>query len=785
MKLLQGLATLAPELTWGLLSRGTGLVFLISFWSFSLQIIPIAGRTGIAPIQNLLRAVERDFPTWKRFAYLPSLLWLDDSDRTLRALCLMGCLLSASIVVGGPHVPWAFAGCYVIYLSFDRPLTLVYPWDCLLFEASFWAMFLPATRVLPALGTISAPLPAVAWAYRLLVFRVMLGFGKNKFFGSRPEDSGFLQGFLVSQPLPTRLGWLAQKLPLAGHKLGLLVMFVVEIPLSFAVFAPGPWSALAALLTMGLMVAIWLTGNFGYFNIAVIVLALSWFDSESALRLTRMPFFVAGWPGFVNGLFVVHCVFAALGFSLNTFSASTWHMWSPWLRIRRRWLAWPIVWARATFPFRAVHAYGVFPSQAGPAARFTLVLEASWDDETWHELSFRYWPTQERSAPKWCAPHHERFDQAVVYEAVGLNEQSVFRGIAGRFDPYSCNTSIPLLLMHRLLAGTDASCERFYDRSLPRQLGAPRVVRVRTHLLEPTSLAELRKNGRYWTRELAGPHLPPLRLHDGFWDAPPAPPELWHFEDRLWLARSRVGDLMRESERGAAADTLVRRAAPELTDEDIDAFWKQFVPSIPPGLRSSWQGLRAHVERYREQYDGSRLYRFERIANLYALMLFARLEPLYLDQGIAPLFGKVTPSLDVKSNYHLHLLTHQIVAEGRARYDEMLEEPRRACGYAAGLNLYASQIFHALLRYEKLVYQSQKLRLIDLGLKMPGRSQPSEKQRQSRERGIAMLTRAFGAIEVAAFLTGEFTHEEDVLDTPERWPNYRVLPSGHVERTAR
>jgi Lipase maturation factor len=486
----------------------------------------------------------------------------------------------------------------------------------------------------------------------------------------------------------------------------------------------------------------------------------------------------------VNGLFAVHCAFAWLGFSLNTFAANTWHMWSPWLRIRRRWLAWPILWARVSFPFRAVHAYGVFPPQTGPAARLTLVLEASWDEQTWHELSFRYWPTHERSAPKWCAPHHERFDQAVVYEAVGVNEQSVFRGIAGRFDPYSYDVAIPRVLMHRILAGTDASYERFYDRSLLHRLGAPRVVRVRTHILEPTSLAELRATGRYWTRELAGPHLPPVRLHEGFWDAPPTPPELWHFEDRVWLARSRVGDLMRESERGMAVDALVRRAAPDLTDEDIRDFWEQFVPSIPRGLRSSWRGLRAHVERYREQYGDARLYRFERIANLYALMLFARLEPLYLDQGVAPLFGKATPSLDVKSNYHLHLLTHQIVAEGRALFDEMCEEPRRACGYAAGLNLYASQVFHALLRYEKLVYQSQKLRLLDLGLKMAGRTQPSEKQRKARERAFAMLTRAFGAIEVAEFLTREFTNEEDVLDIPECWPSYRILPSGRVERVS-
>src|SRR5688572_10263329 len=164
----------APELVWGLVSRGIGLVFLISFASLSRQVMPIAGSDGVVPVRDAFSAYERDFPTWKRFIYFPSLLWVNRSNAMLKALPWAGMVAAAAAIVGGPWTPWAMAICFIAYLSLDRPMTLVYPWDCLLFEAGFWGMFLPATHSLPLLTATAAPLPAVAWVYRLLVFRVML-----------------------------------------------------------------------------------------------------------------------------------------------------------------------------------------------------------------------------------------------------------------------------------------------------------------------------------------------------------------------------------------------------------------------------------------------------------------------------------------------------------------------------------------------------------------------------------------------------------------------------------
>jgi hypothetical protein len=782
MNMFDRLATPPPELIWGLVSRGLGLVFLVSFASLLVQILPIAGRHGLLPIHDALRAVERDFPTRKRWLYFPSLLWLNASDNTLRALGWFGIVAASSIIVGGPHTPWAFAVCYAIYLSLDRAMTLIYPWDAVLFESGFWGMFLPATQLLPSVSAVAAPLPAVAWVYRLLVFRVMFGFGKHKFVGTTAQDAGFLRGFLANQPLPTYLGWASQKLPLGFLKLVLFGMFLVEIPLQFAVFFPGPWSAFAATISIALMLAIWLTGNFGYFNLVMIVAALSWFDTDTAQRFSLRGLFAPGAPLLVHALFVLHTWLALMALPFNSFCTHTWTLWSLWTRIRPPFWTWLVVSVRALSPLRLAHAYGVFPPQSPAPARMTPVGEVSWDGAHWYTLSNRFSPTQATSPPRFCAPHHERFDQAVVYEGIGLNEMSVFRNAVGRWDPYGHGgVPAPLMLLHRVLAGS-APGERFYDRSLERQQGRPRFARVRTHMLEPSSLAELRSSGKWWTSTLVGPHFPPMTLEDGFWDAPLPPPELWHFDDVIWLRRSRLGALMQRSAAGEDPHGLVRDGAVELELEDLKLFWDVWLPGVGTRHRTDWVGLRSTVEGMRKEYGRSRLYRFERIANRYAIFLLARLEPLFMDGGIKALFGRAKATLDVKTIYHLRLLTHHIVAQGRQLYDAVMAEPTLALEQAERMTMFTGNTFHALFRYEALVYQSQKVRLLLALTKQIGRREPSEKQRQSRRGFEELAERSFGAIDLVEFLKTQFTSVEDVLDIPECWPRFKLTREAEVVR---
>jgi hypothetical protein len=777
--LVAGLAQPAPELIWGLVSRGVGVAFLIAFVSLRPQVLPIAGRDGILPIEEALRAQARDFPTWRRFLYFPTLLWLGSSDFALRALSWLGIAAAASTVVGGPHAPWAFALCYVAYLSLDRAMTLIYPWDAMLLEAGFWAAFLPATRVLPDLASVAAPSAPAAWAFRLLAFRVLFGFGKHKFLGSSLLDLGFLQGFLASQPLPTPLGWHAQKLPLVLLKVGLVGLFVAEIVLPFGVFFPGPYATVAALASIGLMLGIWLTGNYGHFNLILIAVVLSWLDHTTARQLSLESLATP-----VGIVFVIHTLVAIWGLPYDTFLSFTWTMWSFWRRLRSPLLTWPLALARWLAPFRLVHPYGVFPPYSPPVARICPVAEVTWDDVEWHELTHPYFPTRESSAPRYCAPHHERFDQAVVYESLGVNEMSVYRGTSGRWDPYGHGgVSAPMRFMYRVLAGTTPG-DRFYDRSLTRERGAPRRIRVRSYMLEPVSRAEHAATGKWWNRTLIGPHYPPQRLADMFVEHPLPPPELWHFEDVYWLERSRLGRSMKRVARGEDPHGLVAEGAPEITGDVVAQFWNEFVPWVGARERSSFHGLRGEVAALRARYGRARLYLFERIVGRYSAFLLARLEPLFNRDGLRETLRLDPPALGVPSFYELRLLTHHIVAEGRAAYDAVIADPGSARAHAERATMFTGHGFQALFRYEALIYQSQKLRLIDVMTKVGGRPEPNARQQAARARIGQLARRCLGVVSVVDFLKTQFTEDEHVLDVPERYPRFEFTADAEVVRVS-
>ena len=184
------LAPFEPLLVWGVFQRGIGPIYVISFLSLSSQVLPYAGARGALPVQRVLARIARDFPGPRRFLYFPTLLWINSSDRALRGLTLLGALLGAVVVVGGPLAPFALFGCYLCQLSLDVAMALIFPWDCVLFECTLLGLFLPPTRVLPELAAAALPAPAIAWAYRFLLFRVMFGFGKQKFVGTRKREIG-------------------------------------------------------------------------------------------------------------------------------------------------------------------------------------------------------------------------------------------------------------------------------------------------------------------------------------------------------------------------------------------------------------------------------------------------------------------------------------------------------------------------------------------------------------------------------------------------------------------
>ena len=191
-----GALGLPSELTvWGLFPRLLGVVYCISFCSLYGQILSIAGSEGLSPALHVAAQLAVDFPSaLHRFWFFPSVFHvLPPTDGALRGVCAVGFLSGLAMVAGGFAGLAGAALAWVSMLSLAEVADLNYPWDCLLLESGFLALLLPQVHALPELAALSAPMPAVGWALRWLLFRVLFGFGKLKFHGAISLTSPLLR----------------------------------------------------------------------------------------------------------------------------------------------------------------------------------------------------------------------------------------------------------------------------------------------------------------------------------------------------------------------------------------------------------------------------------------------------------------------------------------------------------------------------------------------------------------------------------------------------------------
>src|SRR5438045_6149703 len=101
---------------------------------------------------------------------------------------------------------------------------------------------------------------------------------------------------------------------------------------------------------------------------------------------------------------------------------------------------------------------------------------------------------------------------------------------------------------------------------------------------------------------------------------------------------------------------------------------------------------------------------------------------------------------------------------------------------AAAMTMQSGNFLRAVFQYELLVYQSQKLRLLEAATEHAGRPPLSEQQQRAKARLDAVVRRLWGAVALTEFLKTQFLSEEDVLDVPENWPRFAFAANGEVKR---
>jgi Lipase maturation factor len=606
----------ARRLVWGLVPRGIGVTFLVAYASLWRQILPLLGSRGIDPVRLQLARLREDLPLIARLRLHPSLLWIAHSDTALRCYVGAGILAACGIILGGPAAWPCGLYCWAMWLSLQFSLRLNYPWDTVLLEAGFLCLFLPRTALLPGLAATAVPHPLIPFIFQLLVFRVLFGFGKTKFFGISRNDWNYTRDFLMNMPLCSPLGWRFSKFPDFMHKLTLCGIGFVELVSPVLVLLPGPVRLVGGAAIVGQMVGIQATGNFGYFNLLSTMLCICTLDITSSLGTAlahpaalltpwRLPFtLVAAFIVLATPVFLIFNSWFTYGFLA----------WPAFERLPHGPLRALLALLRFMEPLRIVNSYGVFRASPAPPLRWVTVVEGSRDGQNWQKYRYRYTQTDERSRPRFVAPHHPRLDHQTFYDAVGVDGTGYLHSVS-LANPYLFTPSSVLdRTMQRLLEPGAPAASLFAESPFPD--GPPPLARVALYRFTSTTVEEQARTGRYWNVAPVGLHLAPTSLNEEVWKRWMPPPELFHSEAPGWRRRARY--------------------CCGINQAQLAVFWGDFLPfvkeaaaAISPDDPFSWPVLPRLQRSLRKRYTCDEVRQFQLTLGRLAMVLMTRLEAVF------------------------------------------------------------------------------------------------------------------------------------------------------------
>jgi hypothetical protein len=471
--------------------RLLGGVYAVAFLCAAKQIVPLIGSHGLLPVGSFLDAVREQLgSSWRAFAALPSLFWLDHSDAALRALAWTGFALSCA-VAGGYANAVLMAVLWVLYSSIVHVGQdwYGYGWEIQLIETGFLAIFLCPLldgRPFPR----RAPPAVVLWLFRWLIFRIMLGAGLIKLRGdSAWRDLTALYYHFETQPIPNPLSRWFHFLPRPLLQAGVVFNFAAELVAPWLALGPRTARRLGGAVILLFQAMLLASGNLSFLNWLTIVPALACFDDAVWAKLLPRALVErarraaeSARPSRAMGraawALAVGVGVLSVGPVLNMLSSRQ-------------------IMNTSFMPLELVNTYGAFGTVG--RERLNVVFEGSDAAEPdehaeWKAYRYRALPVDLERRPPQVAPYQPRLDWQMWFAAMSTPDRY----------PWT------LHLVWKLLHGDPGVLTLLGDNPFPSH--PPRFVRAMLYRYE--FAAPGGPEGRWWKREPVGVWLPPLSADD-------------------------------------------------------------------------------------------------------------------------------------------------------------------------------------------------------------------------------------------------------------------------------
>jgi len=409
----------------------------------------------------------------KAYYYIPSIFWLNSSERMLVAVPFAGTILSVLTVVGIFPLLW-IPILFFLHLSIKTTGQefFSFGWESFFLEISLYAYLLLITP---------APTIAMWWCLNLLLFRFHFEAGISKLltYDANWRNLTAVDYHYLSQPIPNTIAWYAKKLPMKFQKFSCLMMFVAEILIPFFIFGTDDVRLVAFIGLVGLQFFIWLTGNFSYLNHMTFIFCMILLSDQFLEPIVGQV------PHTASNPLTVEIIMGVIGGALIV---------GQLIRIvshfyRNQFLLKPLI---KISPFHVINRYGIFAVMT--TKRYEIIIEGSDDGEEWREYLFKWKPSELNRRPRRVSPYQPRLDWQIWFLPF----------TSCQYEPWIKN------FLHRLLEGSPNVLKLIRENPFPDK--PPKFIRAQMYDYEYTTWEERKQTGNWWKRVYVSSYSPTYQL---------------------------------------------------------------------------------------------------------------------------------------------------------------------------------------------------------------------------------------------------------------------------------
>jgi hypothetical protein len=278
------------ELTRFAVLRLLGFVYFVAFGSLALQVLPLYGAHGLAPIAIDLASLREQVGASAYWRF-PTLFWFGafTSDGALLAGAVAGTLLSLALLAGVTNGA-VLVALWILYGSYVHGTRYFYwyGWEMQLLETGLLAVFMCPWRSVQPLPAERVPVLTI-WLLKWVVFRVMVGSALIKLRGDPCwRDLTCLDYHFETQPNPNPLSPFFHFAPHVVHAAGVVFTHFVELVVPWFAFGTRRFRHTAGALLVFLQLTLIASGNLSFLNWLTIVPALACFDDTAYAFLLRL-----------------------------------------------------------------------------------------------------------------------------------------------------------------------------------------------------------------------------------------------------------------------------------------------------------------------------------------------------------------------------------------------------------------------------------------------------------------------------------------------------------------